>query len=77
MPDVAVKVDCCNWPCLSHASEGHRHIERRDVRVEGMKVSEVMHTPGVVFLRDEAVSVDCCTGGPKVMPAKDKASVGM
>ncbi len=29
---------------------------------------EVMHTPGVVFLRDEAVSVDCCTGGPKVMP---------
>ena len=36
-----------------------------------------MHTPGVVFLRDEAVSVDCCTGGPKVMPAKDKASVGM
>jgi hypothetical protein len=40
------------WPCLSHASEGHRHIERRDVRVEGVKVRGA---------REEIWGVGSCT----------------
>ena len=38
---------------------------------------EVMHTPEVDFLPDRAVSVDRCSGGPKIKPAKDRASTGM